>query len=506
MLQRAKVLFPLCLLTLMPATPQTPQKVPPASRQADQTHNQLDASESMFAVLAAINAGGYDAEIDSPTNNPLRKALRDNIQAQHLDVVEELRRYVRDHRPKTAEAELSQYISYALVMSGPPDFVSRYNSATVPPDVEPLFEFTPLLVRFYREAHIAELWRQSQPYFEKAMVQYQEPVARSVLQVNAYLRNATSGFLGRRFQIYVDLLGAPNQVQTRSYVDDYFVVVTPAGDLPIDQIRHAYLHYLLDPLPLRFSDIVDTKRGLGDYALGSPILANQYKTDFVLLTTECLIKAVESRMDRKPAMIDQALREGFVMTPAFVDRLVEYEKQEQTMRLFFPELVGGIDLRREETRLDSIDFVSKVTGGRVRTVTRELKAPEATGVAKIIEDAEKAYTQRDLPRSKDMYLRALKETTEKPMHAKAYYGLARIAVLERDPELGDRLFRKVLELEPDAVTKSWSLLYLARLADSQGDREQAQGHYKAALAVEGAPDSVRAAAEKGLKEAFVNKK
>ena len=29
------------------------------------------------------------------------------------------------------------------------------------------------------------------------------------------------------------------------------------------------------------------------------------------------------------------------------------------MRLYFPELVAGIDLKREEKRLDSIDFVSK---------------------------------------------------------------------------------------------------------------------------------------------------
>jgi tetratricopeptide (TPR) repeat protein len=96
----------------------------------------------------------------------------------------------------------------------------------------------------------------------------------------------------------------------------------------------------------------------------------------------------------------------------------------------------------------------------------------------------------------------LKETEEKSMHAKAYYGLARIAVLERDPETGDRLFRKVLELDPDDWTKSWSLLYLGRLADSQGEREEAQEHYKAVLAVPGVPESVRQAAEKGLKEAF----
>jgi len=77
-----------------------------------------------------------------------------------------------------------------------------------------------------------------------------------------------------------------------------------------------------------------------------------------------------------------------------------------------------------------------------------------------------------------------------------------VAVLQRDPETGDRLFRKVLELQPDSGTKSWSLLYLARLADSQGNRDQAVENYKAALAIPDAPDSVRQAALKGVGEAF----
>ncbi len=77
-----------------------------------------------------------------------------------------------------------------------------------------------------------------------------------------------------------------------------------------------------------------------------------------------------------------------------------------------------------------------------------------------------------------------------------------MAVLERDPETGDRLFRKVLESEPDDETRSWSLLYLARLADSQGERDQAVEFYKAASALQGAPDTVRQAAQKGVAQAF----
>jgi tetratricopeptide (TPR) repeat protein len=133
------------------------------------------------------------------------------------------------------------------------------------------------------------------------------------------------------------------------------------------------------------------------------------------------------------------------------------------------------------------------------------KLPVLSGAELTLDKAETKYKERDLKSAKELYLSVLTETTVKPLHAKAYYGLARIAILQKDPEVGDRLFRKVLEMEPDAYTKSWSLLYLARLADSQGDREQAEEHYKAALAVEGAPDSVRQAAEKGLKEAFDKK-
>jgi tetratricopeptide (TPR) repeat protein len=203
-------------------------------------------------------------------------------------------------------------------------------------------------------------------------------------------------------------------------------------------------------------------------------------------------------------MVTKALREGFVVTPAFSELLLTYEKQEQAMRLYFPELVGGIDLKREEKRLDQIDFVAQPAVKKF-TTTRVESAPVLTGAAKTLDEAEEAYTSRELPRAKDLYLRALGETQEKPLHAKAYYGLARVAVLQKDPETGDRLFREVLDLDPDASTKAWSLLYLGRLADSQGDREQAAEQYRAALAVPDAPETVRVAAQKGLKEAFTKK-
>jgi tetratricopeptide (TPR) repeat protein len=481
--------------------------------------DQLDSSHTLFAVMVALNAGGFDLDKDSPTNSPLRREIRDLFAVQRSESLDELRRFVRDHHMKDPQAELSRYISYALSVGDPPNFENRYPTTAMPPDVDFLYGFTTVLSNFYRDGHLYELWKRAQPYYDHAIAQLQPPIAQGVLQANAYLRNATSGYLGRRFQIYVDVLGPPNVVQTRSYVDDYFVVVTPAVELPSDAIRHAFLHYLLDPVPMKFSKNVTEKHALGDYAQGSPILEAQYKSDFVLLTTECLIKAVESRIDRKPAAIDQAMREGFVLTPAIAEQLQIYEKQDVAMRLYFPDLVDGIDLKREEQRLDHIDFVTVRPSKVVRSGTREIAPPELTGVEKALNDAEKSYTDRDLPRSRERFLKILEQSEKKPVHAKAYYGLARITVLEKDPETADRLFRKVLELEPDAETKSWSLLYLGRLADSQSQgllklgreadakerHDEAVENYKAALAVEGVPDTVRKAAEQGIKETFVKK-
>ena len=41
-------------------------------------------------------------------------------------------------------------------------------------------------------------------------------------------------------------------------------------------------------------------------------------------------------------------------------------------------------------------------------------------------------------------------------------------------------------------------MYLGRLADAAGEREQAVGHYKDALAAEGASEAARRAAEQGI--------
>jgi TolA-binding protein len=501
------------LIGLLTAGVASPQKRParsdtPPPREAPpppEPYNQLDSSETLFYVLAAINAAGYDEQADSPTNSPLRGRVREYLAKQNLQSLAPLRRYVRDHKPRNG-GELGQYISFALVNKGKPDFTPANPDLPQPLDADTLYDFPPVLAAFYREAKLGVLWQQAQPDYERALAQLHDPVVLAVQQVNAYLRNVDSGVRRGRFQSLVDLMGAPNQVQFRNYIDDYFVVVTPAVEQPIFDIRHAYLRYQVDPLGYRFAEDLQKKARLGEHAYDSPLLGEQFRIDFVRLATECFIKAVESRLDRRSALAEEAAREGFVLAPIFAELLQQYERQEVAMRLYFPDMVNQIDVKKAQQQIAQIDFL-KERPVRTYRVTSEVKAPELTGAAKTLDDAEQLFLDREksagnAAKAKELFLKALQETDQLPMHAKAYYGLARIALLDRDLETADRFFRKILELEPDPATKAWALVYIGRLADSQGDKDPAQDSYKAALAVQGISDLARQEAQRGLTGAF----
>lgn len=532
-----------------PPPAQAPKPAAPAPRPS---MSQIDASESMFTVLAAIHAAGFDADTASAANHPLRIAMREHLASANLKSVEALKEFFGRKRQRDAASELSQYISYALLLNGPPDFALSSLTESLPPDVAELRGLSPLLAAFYSEANVARIWRRVQPLYEQVIAQYQEPLTRAIVESNAYLRMPTSGYNDRRFQIFVELLGPPNQIHSRIYGGDYFVVVTPVSDplwqslrepytaylrdvlrenpdaarqapaiaelfrkaveggaampeLPVHEIRQSYLTYLLDPLPLRHAEALRKKNSLMQFAQRAPALDLAYKNDFTLLATKSLVRAVESRLVRgganKQAVIDEAMREGFVLTAAFAEQLPAYEKQERAMRLYFPDMVAAIDVKKEEQRLAGITFAEQKAVRTVRVTPAEVapKAPSSPA-AKSLEAAEEKYDSRDLTGAKEGYLRVVQQTADRTLQARAYYGLARIAALEKDPELSERLFQKTLELNPDPAVKSWSLLYLGRLAGARGDRVQAAAFFESALAVAGLPDQVRNLAAKGLEE------
>jgi tetratricopeptide (TPR) repeat protein len=459
---------------------------------------QLDASPSLFTVMAAINAAGYKAEWSSPNNHPIRAAIQSELAKRNIPSLGPLKEFFESHRKRTDAQELSQYISFALSCAGPPSFEFAIRDVEIPPDAIGLRDLSRLLAAFYKEADVADLWKRSQPAIEQYIARYHEPVTNAVLQVNGYMRQMTSGFRNRRFQIDIELQAAPNQIQTRSYSDNYTIVVTPSPDVRVFDIRHAYLHYLLDPLATRNQEILNRKKSLVDHAMRAQALSDAFKQDYLLLVTESLIKVIESRLDHKPAMVQDALKEGYILAPYFSEALPVFEKQESSMYFYYTEMMQAIDLVKEDRRLTGVEF-SKDSAARpaVRMPAQE-PPPPVTGAAKTLQEAEQAYSSRQLDKSKKLFLKTLEETEKPSMHASAYYGLARIALLEKDLDAAERLFQKSLDSDPEAFDKAWDLVYLGRLSVAAGDRDKAAEYFQSALQLEGASDKARQEAKQGL--------
>jgi tetratricopeptide (TPR) repeat protein len=468
---------------------------------------QLDASPTLFTVMAALSVAGYSADLGSPNNHPLRDQVRSELLRRNLPCQQALQDFFEAHRKRgrgSDTAELAQYVSFALSVKGPPDFSFPQRDVEIPPDAVPLKGFSSLLARFYKEANIPELWRRSQPAIDQYIARYHDPVSQAVLQVTTYLRQIGNGFNAARFQIFIELLAAPNQIQTRSYGTNYFIVVSPSPEPRTFDIRHGYLHFLLDPLSTMERDVLDRKRPIADHALRAQALDEVFKEDFLLLTTESLIKAVEARLDKKPEGVQQAFHQGYILAPFFAEQLPDFEKDGRAMNFYYPDMVKAIDLFKEDKRLTDLEFDKEPPKPALVPVPAPAAPPPLGGAAKTLDDAEQLYLARDkdkgnLEKAKKLYLQALLETGDPPMQAAAYYGLARIALLQNDPDGAEQLFHKALDSKPEPQVKAWVLVYLGRLSLAAADSDQAGVYFQQSLQVDGASDMARKAATEGLR-------
>jgi tetratricopeptide (TPR) repeat protein len=499
-LSRALTLAPLLLTACWAAqAPAAPSRAaaPPVS-----SDNQFDANITLFSTLAAINAAGYDAGINAPiyANIPIRADIRAELAKRSIPCLRELKDFYKQHKKPSEAADLGQYISFALVADGPPSF--ELHPVDLPEDVQPIKEFSGLLARFYKEAGLEGLWQQSQAAYTAVIEQYQPQVVNAVLEANAYTRNPNSGYLGRRFQIYIDLLGAPDQIQVRGYRDSYFVVLTPTLAPIGEQIRDTYLAYLLDPLSFKYDSIVqEKKKALKRFAEEAPALDEVYKNDFSLLLTKSLIKAIDARLirneEKRQLAVDRAMSQGFILTGAFADLLANYEKQEIALRLYYPDLVSAIDPGKEQKRLRKVQFVDTIEHPVLAAPAEIIQISEAE---RTLESASGLFEQKDFPAAKKAYTRALSETDKKDLHGRAYYGLARIALIEKRMNESKSLFERALENDPSPVAASWCHFYIGKLALSGGDEEKAKKELQTVLQIEGAAPQAREEAQKTLQD------
>jgi tetratricopeptide (TPR) repeat protein len=164
------------------------------------------------------------------------------------------------------------------------------------------------------------------------------------------------------------------------------------------------------------------------------------------------------------------------------------------MRFYFPEMADAIDLKKEDTRISGIKFDAAPLVRTAKQVTVAAPEPQLSPSGATLEKAEDLYLKRKLEEAEQLYTRSLQQKGSAEEHAQAYYGLARISVLQNKPQDAVTLFEKTLTASPDAQTKAWTLVYLARLAKAASDPERAAKFYQEALGVQGASEQALKAA------------
>ncbi len=465
----------------------------------------LDTSETLFTVTTALNTCGFDQELDA--SDPLRAQIRGEV-SKVIQASEEIKEVTRpmcefygEHQQPDPSRTLAQYVSLALYLNPPPALTPRVKDTELPPDATSVFGFLPLVQKFYEAAGLHAIWEHHREAYSALTERYHEPLAKMLFDTEIYLKLPSAGYLGRGFTVYLDPMGAPGQTNARNYGSDYFVVISPGKgtSLKVEQIRHTYLHYLLDPLALKYPEALKRLEPLLEVVRAAP-LDESFKNDSSLLVTECLIRAIEARTgalgkapeSARDQAVQQSVEQGFILTRYFYDALANFEKDPAGLRNAYGEMLSSIETGKEKKRAEQIQFASRADPELLH-LSRPLEG-------KLLLTAEQRLSAGDAETAQKLAQEALDEKSEDP--GRALFILAQVATMNRDLQGARNYFQRALEIAQEPKVVGWSHIYLGRIFDLQEDRVAALDHYRAALSAGASLPEIKAAAERGLQQPY----
>ena len=476
---------------------------PPSALAQVHPQESLETNETLFTVLTAINTCGYDQELAS--SDPLRAQVRSEVSDAikttpgAKEAVAPICAFYKKHLAIDPTHELAQYVSLALFLDAPPDFAPKEKSGEMPTDAANLIEFSGLLPEFYAKAGLHAIWERHRARFTELTEQYHDPLSQMTFATGIYLKMPSSGYLGRQFTVYLDVMGAPGQTNARSYQSDYYVVISPTAstNIKMQQIRHTYLHYLLDPLALKYNVEFARLHPLLQQVKSAP-MDESFRANISLLVNECLIRAIELRIGKstdadRAQSLDEDDREGYILTRHFYDALGKFEKDPAGLRNAYEGMLNAIDVGKESKRASQIRYADEA-------------APELLHLARpqaehLLLNAERALLTGDRDGAKKLAQQALDEKQEDP--GRALFILAQIATANRDMEGARTYFQQAIQNAHEPRVVAWSHIYLGRIFDLKEDRPAALEEYRSALTAAGtALPEAKLAAEKGIEKPY----
>jgi hypothetical protein len=496
----------------------------------------LISAEPVFLMAAALNACGYDEGLAESA--PVRLRVRDEMN-QALAKSEEARAardklclYIAQHRMTGSAMDISQYISLSLYLTPPPEIETAADLIEMPPDATQVVEIVPLLKDFVAAVDLHGIWLAAHHNYDQEEDRLHDPLTNMIVATNLYLKMPASAYEGQRFIVVIEPLFSPRMVNARIYGTDYVVVISPVnGQIRMSDVRHTYLHYVIDPLLYARATAVDRMQPILKEVRDAP-LEFRLRSDSLPLTIECLIKAIEARtMDtgipvyKIPSGIDRSdlpryerqrqldlqkveafrwntvqhdMTQGFVLTQYFYQQLIGFEKDPASLKDTIGEMVYSIDVEQEVHRARHIEFDKEAD----EDVLQRSKPRKLTG----LDLAESKLAAGDVAAASALARQALAEHADTPESqadsARANFILARAAVLTGHPEEAMDGFQKTLATSKVPRLLAWSHIYLGRMLDLDCKRDQAVTEYQEALEARDGEQDTRLAAERGVKTAY----
>jgi hypothetical protein len=483
-------------------------------------HIRFQLDVRVFATMAAINAAGFDLDAADLEQNPVRRLVRERLSRLDTDLQARLRKFYTVHDVELdAIKQQSKYLSFSLVLSGPPGFAFPGDSRTdapqealdkvpiIPVDAQSLVGFERLVKETWEKAELARLWEEVRPFYLREVESYRPQIHSMILDCLRYMRTEARLALDRQILFTPDLLNGYGIVNARNIGHDYFLLVGPTRtqSKSIRGVRHEYLHFMIDPLITKYAGQLPEPEPFLKMVGERSNFLRRYERDFTLMVAESIIHMLELHLDKKSKeqrdlTVIADYDEGLILAPYFDEALQKFEKNQGSLQEFFPVMIQGIRLEKEKTRPVSLaQLKQEIETGQLRAKKEsDARMQEQDGIRKDLVAANELLRAKEFEKAKVILEDVLRRD---PANPNALYAMAQLASNDQDLDRALELYELAAKNAGESIwIKAWSFVRRGNIYQFQEKPALAKREWSRVLDLAGNLRGADEAARKSLAE------
>ena len=305
------------------------------------------ADRRIFAVMAFINAMGFDSEVEGKQMHPVRVRVRELVREKAAKHSEEFDKWKQFY--KKAKLATFHYQDFALSLS------MDYPFRRIRPDSELGYPFTAqrlaafptVLNEFWETADLDTIWAEVKPSYLEEIHKYDfDKMKHQLVFIWDYLRmERKDRFVFVSVPNFLDMHYSAIGAKYENY---WYMVESPgAGSHGLNV--HEYLHSIVNPLVEdNYQAYCEKLNKYFEAGKGQPLAKNYGHP--VTYTFECLVRALDHRLrvllednptttKRCENRIVYLTQNGLTLVEPFYQLLRKYEQSDKNFERFFPMML-----------------------------------------------------------------------------------------------------------------------------------------------------------------------